>query len=95
MDELRTEHRRPRARARRRLALPVALVAALALHACVGHTDDATNLTATSATLNAHGKATDGPARGFFRWGLAPNALTNTTPGISYPANVEGPHASR
>jgi hypothetical protein len=92
MDELRTEHRRPRARAKRRLALPVALVAALALPACVGHTDDATNLTATSATLNAHGKATDGPVRGFFRWGLQPNALTNTTPGINYPANAEGPH---
>jgi hypothetical protein len=95
MNEWCTGRSRPRARAKRRLALAVALAASLALPACVGHTDDATNLTATSATLNAHGKATNGPARGFFRWGLAPNALTNTTPGISYPANVEGPHASR
>ena len=92
MDEWCTKRGRPSARAKRRLALPVALAAALALPACVGHTDDATNLTATSATLNAHGKATDGPARGFFRWGSAPNALTNTTPGTNYPANAEGPH---
>ena len=71
----------------------VLAAAALILPACVGHTDDATNLTATSATLNAHGKSTDGAARAFFRWGTSPNALTNSTPGVNYPANVEGPHA--
>jgi hypothetical protein len=93
MDGWRSERSRPRARAKRLFALPVVLAAALGLPACVGHTDDATNLTATSATLNAHGKTTSGPARAFFRWGTQPDALTNTTPGISYPANVEGPHA--
>ena len=31
------------ARAKRRLALPLALAAALVLPACVGHTDDATS----------------------------------------------------
>jgi hypothetical protein len=78
----------------RRLPLAVVLATvALILAACVGHTDDATNLTATSATLNGHGKATDGPARAFFRWGTSPSNLTNSTPGASYPANVEGPHA--
>jgi hypothetical protein len=71
----------------------VLAAAAVLLPACVGHTDDATNLTATSATLNAHGKSTDGSARAFFRWGTSANNLTNTTPGVTYPANVEGPHA--
>ena len=78
---------------RRPLLLLALTAAALALPACRGHTDDATNLTATSATLNAHGRATDGPARGFFRWGTSPESLTNTTPGANYPAGVEGPHA--
>ena len=78
----------------RRLSTAVVLVAAaFLLPACVGHTDDATNLTATSATLNAHGVATDGSARAFFRWGTSSNNLTNSTPGATYPANVEGPHA--
>jgi calcineurin-like phosphoesterase family protein len=93
MDEWCSRRSRTSARAKRRLALPVALAAALALPGCVGHTDDATSLTATSATLNAHGKSTNGSARAFFRWGVQPNALTNSTPGINYPANVEGPHA--
>ena len=74
-------------------ALLAVLAATLALEGCVGHTDDATSLTATSATLNAHGKSTDGSARAFFRWGTSPDNLTNTTPGVTYPANVEGPHA--
>src|SRR4051812_44145014 len=79
---------------RRRLSTAVVLTAAaLLLPACVGHTDDATNLTATSATLNAHGVGTDGPAHAFFRWGTSQNNLANSTPGANYPANVEGPHA--
>jgi NHL repeat len=39
-----------------------ALAMALALAGCVGNTDPATNITTTSAQLNAHGYTDDGPA---------------------------------
>src|SRR5918999_4598867 len=45
--------------------IPIILAAlglALALGACVGQTDPATNVTNVSAKLNAHGYTNDGPA---------------------------------
>ena len=54
----------PMRKRRRRCALMIPVVAALALglSACVGDTDPATNVTNVSAQLNAHGHTDGGPA---------------------------------
>lgn len=75
-------------------ALPTVVTLALVAmgsSGCIGHTDDATDITASSARLTAHGK-TDAAAHVYFKWGPT-TSLTNRTAGKNYPAGLEGTHS--
>jgi hypothetical protein len=66
------------------------VASALLLSACVsGATDPATDVTATTATLNAHGSANGEPRSWWFEYGTTTSYGTRT-PGGSVPANFSG-----
>ena len=69
----------------------VAALGVLALSGCVGFTDPATNVTDSSARLNAHGRTDDYPAYFYFRYANKtadlPTATARRTPTRTVPAH--------
>jgi len=78
---------------RRRAALILTVVAlTLGLAACRGETDPASQITSSSARLNAHGSSDNGPAYSYFEyWKTATPAAKSTTPTRNWGANATAP----
>ncbi len=67
--------------------IPVAALLALTLAACSGHTDAATNVSDTTATLNAHGSC-DKACEAWFRYRQVGTSTWAQTPPIQVPNQV-------
>jgi acid phosphatase type 7 len=84
---------------RQKLLVVVAATAlSTSVSGCVfGHTDDATDLTRSEATLNGHGGASKGPAESWFIWDTdaALAAPNHTTGPRHFPAGSVAPFSAR
>src|SRR5437588_12627383 len=83
----------------RRLFAVVAAVACAALAGCAAMTDPASDLTASWARVNAHGRTASTPAHYYFQYSTAPNALgtgfgLQTPTRGPIPAGTSGPNNS-
>jgi hypothetical protein len=79
-----------------RVACVIGVLFTIALAGCYGSTEPATNIGLDSATLNAQGKANNGPAQAWFKY-WSPNLFGSdrTTPKRSLPAGASGPFSER
>lgn len=79
----------------RRVLCAIVACGGLALSGCMAFTDDATQVTQTSARLNAHGHTDDSPAHYYFRYANEgddlPTAAAKRTPRRDVPAHVGSP----
>jgi hypothetical protein len=74
----------------------IGVLLTIALAGCYGSTEPATNVGLDSATLNAQGKANNGPAQAWFvYWSPSFVNSERTTPKRSLPAEASGPFSER
>jgi hypothetical protein len=87
---------RPSARIFSAAPLIGAILCVAVLAGCYGQTDLATQVDSTSATLNARGAATNGPASAYFEYwkDATPQTKLQTAP-KSIPAGASGPFSQR
>ncbi len=79
----------------RRLSLAAVVVSTLTLAGCFGSTEPATDVTVTSAKLQARGSTGSSAAYSFFQyWPAAHPSRRVETPRKDWPANVSGPFAA-
>ncbi len=79
-----------------RQACVIGVLLTIALAGCYGSTEPATNVGLESATLNAQGKANNGPAQAWFVYGSDNlSGSYRTTPKRSLPAGASGPFSER
>ncbi len=84
---------------RRMVVGGLSMVSALALAACYGSTEPATNIGEDSATLHARGTANHGPATSYIEYWTdgdpLPGQSRPRTPTRSWPAGVSGPFSEK
>jgi hypothetical protein len=76
---------------RRLAAIGLIPLAGVALAACYGSTEPATDVKQTSAVLNARGTANNGEAQSFFEYWVTGSTERSTSPAFRWPAGASAP----